>query len=161
MILMMSLGVFFFGGGWMFLNLAGFMGDALRSAALFRLADAESAGIFLIDTFRITFKILLPLMLVVFVAGMAGNVAQFGFLFSTEALAPKWNKLNPLSGLKRLFSLRSLVELVKSIVKILFVAAVAYLLLKKELELIPSLTQQGVGDILAFVAGWRPRSAST
>ena len=152
MILMMSLGLFFFGGGWMFLNLAGFMGDALRSVALFRLADAESAGILLIDTFRITFKILLPLMLVVFVAGLAGNVAQFGFLFSTEALAPKWNKLNPLSGLKRLFSLRSLVELVKSIVKILFVAAVAYLLLKKELELIPSLTQQGVGDILAFVA---------
>ena len=79
MILLMSLGVFFFGGSWMFWNLSGFLSDSLRSAALFKLVDVDSAGIFLIDTFQIIFKILLPLMIVVFVAGLAGNVAQFGF----------------------------------------------------------------------------------
>ncbi len=152
MILMLSLGVFFFGGGWMFWNLSSYMADALRGAAFYQLTDADSVGTLLIDTFRIVFKILSPLMLVVFVAGLAGNVAQFGFLFSSEALAPKWKKLNPISGFKRVVSLRSLVELVKSVAKILFVAAVAYLLLRKELDLIPSLTQQSVGNILAFVA---------
>jgi flagellar biosynthetic protein FlhB len=152
MILLMSLGVFFFGGGWMFWNLSGFLSDSLRGAALFQLVDAESAGIFFINTFRMIFKILLPLMLVVFVAGLVGNVAQFGFLFSTQALSPKFNKINPLTGIKRVFSLRSLVELVKSVVKILFVATISYLLLQNELDRIPSLTQQSVNDILLFVA---------
>ncbi len=150
-ILLMSLGVFFFGGSWMFWNLSGYMADSLKGAALFQLADVDSAAMLFVETFRIILRILLPLLLTVFVAGLAGNVGQFGFLFSSEALAPKWTKLNPLSGIKRMFSLRSLVELVKSILKILFVGTVAYLMLRKELELIPSLTHQSVGDILAFV----------
>jgi flagellar biosynthetic protein FlhB len=54
--------------------------------------------------------------------------------------------------LKRLFSLRSLAELVKSIVKILFVAAVAYLMIKQDLDLIPTLTRQSVLDIFVFAA---------
>lgn len=150
MILLMSLGVFFFAGSWMFWNLVGYMSEALRSSAQLRIADVADAKVFVLQTIRIVFRILLPLMLVVFVAGMAGNVIQSGFLLSSEALAPKWTKLNPVSGLKRLFSLRSLVELVKSIVKILFVAAVAFLMIKQELGLIPTLTRQSVPDIFAF-----------
>jgi flagellar biosynthetic protein FlhB len=152
LILMMSLGVFFFAGSWMFWNLAGFMSDTLRSSAQLLIADIPDATVFVLQTARAIFKILLPLLLVVFVAGLAGNVAQSGFLLSSEALAPKWTKLNPASGLKRLFSLRSLVELVKSITKILFVATVAYLMIKQDLDLIPTLTQQSVLDIFAFAA---------
>ncbi len=152
MILMMSLGVFFFGGSWMFWNLAAYMGDALRSSAQVHIADIPAAAEFAIQTARIVFKVLLPLLLVVFVAGLAGNVLQSGFLISTEALAPKWSKLNPASGLKRLFSLRSLVELLKSMVKILFVATVAYLMVKREIDLLPTLMRQGVGDIFVFAA---------
>lgn len=152
MILLMSLGVFFFAGSWMFWNLAGYMSDTLRSSAQFRIVDISDATVFVLQTARTVFKILLPLLLVVFVAGLAGNVIQSGFLLSSEALAPKWTKLNPASGLKRLFSLRSLVELAKSIVKILFVAAVAYLMIKQDLDLIPTLTRQSVLDIFAFAA---------
>jgi flagellar biosynthesis protein FlhB len=150
MILVMSLGVFFFAGSWMFWNLVGYMSEALRSSAQLRIAEVADAKVFVLQTARIVFRILLPLLLVIFVAGMAGNVIQSGFLLSSEALAPKWTKLNPVSGLKRLFSLRSLVELVKSIVKILFVAAVAFLMIKQELGLIPTLTRQSVPDIFAF-----------
>jgi len=152
MILMMSLGVFFFAGSWMFWNLADFMSSTLRSSAQLLIADIPDTTVFVLQTARAIFKILLPLLLVVFVAGLAGNVVQSGFLLSSEALAPKWTKLNPASGLKRLFSLRSLVELVKSITKILFVATVAYLMIKQDLDLIPTLTQQSVLDIFAFAA---------
>ncbi|MFZ0243368.1 MAG: flagellar biosynthesis protein FlhB [Desulfobacterales bacterium] len=152
MILLMSLGVFFFGGSWMFWNLAAYMGDTLGSAAQVYITDIPAAAVFVIQIARIVFKILLPLLLVVFVAGLAGNVLQSGFLISTEALAPKWSKLNPVNGLKRLFSLRSLVELLKSMVKILFVASVAYLVVKQEIDLLPTLMRQGVADILVFAA---------
>ncbi|MFZ0132711.1 MAG: flagellar biosynthesis protein FlhB [Desulfobacterales bacterium] len=152
MILLMSLGVFSLGGSWMFWNLAGYMGDALRTAAQAQIADIPAATVFLIQVARIVFKVLLPLLLVVVVAGVAGNILQSGFLISTEALAPKWSKLNPVSGMKRLFSLRSLVELFKSIVKILFVATVAYLMVKQELDLLPSLMRQSVPDIFVFAA---------
>ena len=86
MILMMSLGVFFFAGSWMFWNLAGFMSDTLRSSAQLLIADIPDATVFVLQTARTVFKILLPLLLVVFVAGLAGNVIQSGFLLSTEAL---------------------------------------------------------------------------
>jgi hypothetical protein len=52
---------------------------------------------------------------------VVGNVAQFGFLFTGEKLSPNLAKLNPISGLKKLISLRSLVELAKSIIKLVII----------------------------------------
>ncbi|MCP4688204.1 MAG: flagellar biosynthesis protein FlhB, partial [Desulfobacterales bacterium] len=95
--------------------------------------------------------ILSPLMLAVMIAGVVGNVAQFGFLFTTDSLTPNLGKLNPVSGVKRLFSLKSLVELVKSVLKLLVVGLIAYLVLKGELDNIPGLMFLGVRDILDFI----------
>jgi flagellar biosynthetic protein FlhB len=62
------------------------------------------------------------------------NIAQFGFLFTFKPLQPKLSKLNPISGLKNLFfSLNSLFELVKNIVKIAVILAVAYFFFKNHL----------------------------
>ena len=51
---------------------------------------------------------LLPIFLVLLVASILGNVAQFGFLLSIKAIYPKFSKLNPISGFKRIFSLHNL-----------------------------------------------------
>src|SRR5690606_18876904 len=59
-----------------------------------------------------------------------GNTLLGGFNFSWQAAAPKASKLNPLSGFKRMFGLQALVELLKSILKVLVVVGIAYLLLK-------------------------------
>jgi flagellar biosynthesis protein FlhB len=64
---------------------------------------------------------------------------------------PKLSKLNPISGMKRLFSTRALVEVAKSILKIAIVGTMAYNMLKKELDVIPSLVFHSVPDILAFM----------
>ncbi len=71
-------------------------------------------------------KIVLPLLLVGFVAAIAVNVVQIGFLFSTKALEPKFSRLNPLEGLKRMFSLRTLFELAKTIAKTILIGYIAY-----------------------------------
>lgn len=68
----------------------------------------------------------LPLMLVLMGMGILMNVTQFGIVFSSEALQPKFERLDPIKGFQRLFSLRSLVELLKSIVKFAAIAAVVW-----------------------------------
>lgn len=62
-------------------------------------------------------------------AALAGPFMQVGPLMAPEAIAPKWSKLNPIEGMKRLFSKRSLVEFGKGIIKISAVALVGFLLM--------------------------------
>ncbi|MBS7327036.1 MAG: flagellar biosynthesis protein FlhB [Thiopseudomonas sp.] len=72
-----------------------------------------------------------PLFLVLLLAAIIGPVALGGFLFTMEPLTPKFSRLNPLSGLKRMFSVKSLVELVKSLAKFLVVLMVALFVLAR------------------------------
>ena len=58
--------------------------------------------------------ILLPIMLVAVVAGIAGNMFQFGLLFTAEPLKFDLKKIDPIKGLKRIFSIRAIIELLKS-----------------------------------------------
>jgi len=71
-------------------------------------------------------RIVLPFMLVALVTGILANVMQFGVLVSAEALTPDLTKLNPFEGWSRFFSLRSVVELTKSIIKLVVVGTIAY-----------------------------------
>jgi len=60
------------------------------------------------------------------VAGVLVNIIQVGFLFTTKPLAPKFSRVNPLAGFKRLFSIRSIVELVKSLAKVAIIVLLCY-----------------------------------
>jgi flagellar biosynthesis protein FlhB len=68
-----------------------------------------------------------------------------------EKLTPNLGKLNPISGLKRLVSLRSLVELLKSILKLIIIGGVAYAVIHRYMDQFSSLMQLGVNEILSFV----------
>jgi flagellar biosynthetic protein FlhB len=67
-----------------------------------------------------------PLLAVAFLAGIAVNLVQVGFLFVPSALAPKFSKINPIEGFKRIFSLRSVVELLKAVLKAVVVGVIVY-----------------------------------
>lgn len=67
-----------------------------------------------------------PFLLVGFILAFVSNVIQVGWKPSTEPMKPKFNKLNPISGVKRLFSLQSLAELLKSFLKLGLIAYVSY-----------------------------------
>ena len=53
---------------------------------------------------------LLPIFLVLVVAGIMGNVMQFGFLLTIKAIKPKFSKINPVNGIKNVFSVRKFVD---------------------------------------------------
>jgi flagellar biosynthetic protein FlhB len=69
--------------------------------------------------------LLAPFLGLLLAAALIAPMALGGWAFSTEALQPRLSKLDPLKGLRRMFSVRSLVELVKAMAKFLLVAAVA------------------------------------
>lgn len=73
-----------------------------------------------------------PLLLLLVAAALFGPMALGGWAFSAEALSLKWERLNPVSGVKRIISWKSLVELVKALAKFCFIAVVAAFLIWKQ-----------------------------
>lgn len=87
-------------------------------------------------------KICAPVLGVVCLAALLAPLALGGWSFSTEALAPQFKRLNPLEGVKRLFSMRALVELVKALAKFGVVALVAVLVLWNDASSLLNLGQE-------------------
>ncbi|MBP7175806.1 MAG: flagellar biosynthesis protein FlhB [Thermoclostridium sp.] len=77
-------------------------------------------------------KIVGPIFGIAVVVGVVANFAQVGTLFTMETIKPKFSNLNPVNGIKRIFSARGLVELVKSMMKIAVVGIVAWQSLRDE-----------------------------
>lgn len=97
--------------------------------------------------------VLAPVMVIALIAAVAANFIQFGFLFSTEPIQPKLEKLNPIKGFKRIFSLRAIVEFFKSSLKIICVGFVVFSVLWLRKEEILSLSLLSAGKGLATIAG--------
>ena len=103
--------------------------------------------------------IMVPLLLAAFLAALVFNYLQVGFLFSTKAMKPKMERISLLAGFKRIFSKRTLVELVKSIIKITVLGVVAYDAYMAKIKEMPMLmwaniltSAQATVDILISVA---------
>lgn len=75
-----------------------------------------------------------PILVMLLIAAIAGSIGIGGLLFSAKAIAPKFNRMDPIKGLGRMFSMRSLIELVKAIAKVVLVMAVAILILNLRTE---------------------------
>jgi flagellar biosynthetic protein FlhB len=85
-------------------------------------------------------RIVAPFMALMIVAGLAFNIFQIGFVFSPQAIQPKLEKLNPFTGFKKFFSVKALVELLKSLTKLGIVAYVVYLTVRGEWDAFLGLT---------------------
>lgn len=84
----------------------------------------------------------LPILGIMFLAGLASPILLGGWLFTTQSLTPKLDRLNPLNGIKRMFSVNSLVELLKAIVKTILVGSVAWFVVRGQMEEVFSLGRE-------------------
>lgn len=75
-----------------------------------------------------------PVFLVSFLIGVVANVAQVGLLFAPEVLEIKFDKLNPVNGFKRLFSIKSVAEAIKGVFKFSVVIAITYAVLSDKVK---------------------------
>ncbi len=112
---------------------AGKFAELMRGSLTLSPAQAMGEGVIwptLMDAGLRALLIILPILGATFVAALAAPLAIGGWNFSAEALTPKFSRLNPASGLGRVFSARGSVELVKGLAKVAVVSVIAWVLLK-------------------------------
>ena len=152
LILLAALGVFHFAGAQVFEQCAALVSGIFRNLHTIRLGTITAVSALAADLFQTVILILLPFFVSFLVAGLVGNVAQIGFEIHGEALGLKFSKMNPIAGIKRIFSLRGLVELAKSVLKILFIGAIAGSVVSGYLKEFPALVRWDLGGLWSFTA---------
>ncbi len=113
--------------GWMGVALMDDMETMLRFLSG-RIAENDSGAVG--ESIKLTSFYILKhsfiFVLVAAVIGIIGNVAQIGFLFTFEPIIPKLEKLNPVEGAKKIFSMKNLFEFFKNVVKVSFLGYLIY-----------------------------------
>ncbi|MCR8656267.1 flagellar biosynthesis protein FlhB [Paenibacillus endoradicis] len=113
---------------------------------------AGNLGDFFVSIMLEILILLAPIFVIVMLVGVIGNVVQFGFLLTGEPLQPKFSKLNPLEGFKRIFSMRSLVEFAKSLLKVTIIGVMVYTIISGEWVTIQGLALQPLDIVFAYAA---------
>ncbi|PLR77651.1 flagellar biosynthesis protein FlhB [Bacillus sp. V3-13] len=143
---------FWFAGSYLLDNTLYLMVHSLEEYMLLEITESN-IHVLLVDILQDLALFLGPIMLIAMIAGVAANYFQIGFLFSTEAIQFKLDKIDPIKGFKRIFSLRAIVEMLKSILKIGFVGIVTFTVLWQRIDEILVLSQKSVGAAMLTIAG--------
>lgn len=114
--------------------------------------DQKGIGLLLSHVAFGTVSIIIIPLLGVMASAFASSLLQNGFRITTDPLAPKLERISPLKGLKRLFSMRSLVEFIKGILKIIIVGTVSFIAVYPELAHIRQLPSSDQDSMLLFLA---------
>jgi len=150
LILLGAIIAFYAAGPWMVHRMAGLMQRYFSGMGTISLRD-DSLQTLVLNMMGDFALIVAPVMLATLILGVAASVFQVGFTISAKSLSFKFSKLNPIQGVGKLFSLRSSVDVVKALAKILVLGALAYSLIKAETLALPMLIQMEVTDIWAFI----------
>lgn len=94
---------------------------------------------------------LLPFFLIGLALSVGINMLQFKFQITTKPLKPKFSKLNPVSGMKKLFSKEKIMELLKSIAKIILIMAVVYSTIKNDWVYLVNFYQMPLTQAIAAI----------
>ena len=119
-----------------------FMGKELTKDTLMGIAIVSIKELLLM---------ILPIAIAVAIAGVLAGLMQFGFLFSTKPLIPDLKKIDPIKGLKNLFSLKKVIEGIKTTLKVSAVFIVAYYFLVSFTKELPHTVFFSVFDQLAWL----------
>jgi flagellar biosynthetic protein FlhB len=141
----------YFGGE----HLASRMGAMIRNAFL-SIPDFAARDFnlftFLNKTILASLMSVVPLMVTIAVVAIFANYVQVGAVWSVEPLAPKASKISPMEGAKRIFSKKSLVELAKSMAKIVIVGWAAFSVMNDEIGRLTQLMYQENVQIMRYLA---------
>ncbi|WP_018132545.1 flagellar biosynthesis protein FlhB [Effusibacillus pohliae] len=137
-------------GGFYIDNLLGYLKTSFTTNLFFSLTEGNAHQLFL-DSLLMTARLALPILGVVFAVGFLAVFLQVGGVFTLEPITPKLEKLNPLQGLQRIFSQRSLIELLKSLLKVGLIGYLAYGTIAGEIGQLSNLTRMDIRGILAVV----------
>jgi flagellar biosynthetic protein FlhB len=131
-------------------RLSDWLADMWRFPANVEVTSGAAVAL-LIQSGQMMALLLAPPMLMVLVVGFFSSFLQVGWLFTTKPMAPDFSKLNPITGAARFVSKRSLVELIKSLAKVLLVGTVAFKVVSSEFERALFLVDMEVIETVRFL----------
>ncbi len=120
-------------------NMSAWNGDVLGFQHMFLFALSKLA------------LIVGPILLGFLLIGFVSQVMQVGFFATAEPLLPKFSRINPVEGFKRIFSKRALVEFAKSVAKVFLVGYLVYKQVLANLEWFPQISLFHLGDSIALI----------
>lgn len=136
-------------GAFMYRGLAQFTTRMLTDGFTIRLDLSNTPG-YIWDWAGTTTQVAAPMLLVLTAAALLINYAQVGVVFTGKPLMPKFDRINPLSGLTRLFSMHGVVELIKGLFKIGLIVYITYLTISGEAGNYIRFLDMEVGQIFAL-----------
>ena len=125
--------------------------DYLTFDSVVLLTKANAYEI-LMETIIFVVSLVAPVMIAAAVMGIIINFSQVGPLFTGESIKPKLENINIIKGFKKIFSLKSLVEMVKAVLKIIIIAVIAYIFIKNSIMDLVTMTEQGLNPALMMIA---------
>lgn len=149
-VLAASIVFLYFEGG----HLAFSMGDLIQRTFLSvpHMKDSDFTVAYFSRHYLESFiSMITPMLIVLAIVALVANFAQTGFIWSVEPLAPKASKISPIEGAKKMFSKRSLVEMAKSLGKIVVVGWAAFSTLQADKGHLLELIYQGKAQIMLFM----------
>ncbi len=117
------------------------------------LFSTDSMGLRLLASAEHGLGILAPIFFVLLIAALVGPILLGGWLFSAKSMAPKFERMNPLAGLKRMFSVQALVELLKALAKFLVVLITALLVMNFQKGDLLALSLESLPNAMVH-SGW-------
>ncbi len=119
--------------------------------------DIASMKLIAADAIKYVMVLSMPVALVSVIVSIVATGAQTKFLFTAEKIKPKFDKMNPLKGIKNMFSMRSIVELIKNLLKVITIGIVVYKGISSEFNYIPKTMGLSLMQSMAFIgnAVWK------
>lgn len=117
----------------------------------YRLDSASSISISIDILEHFASVVIAPIIIFIIVIFIS-SIVQHGFIFTTEPLMPKLERISILAGVKRIFSMRSFVEFIKGIIKISLIAIVSFMAVYSDLNQIPHITAMNMYGIMYFLS---------
>lgn len=126
-----------------------FLTRSLSIANKTYISEGDVINLF-IYSFMEFLKITLPIFIGVMLLGVIANLIQTGFIISSEPMKPKFSRLNPIEGFKRMFSGKAVMEMLKACANIIVVGYIAYSFIQGELYKILKISDMGLGSLIAI-----------
>lgn len=117
-----------------------YLGSSVMDAANYEMSAGVVEGLFR-ESMLSMVRILLPIMGCAMLVGLISNLGQVGFLFTTKTIKPKLERISPIKGFQRIFSFRTVTELLKSILKIVLLGYIFYSEYRKIMPKFPYLIE--------------------
>lgn len=141
-------------GGYMFSGLTAMMAFGLGHIGRHDIElEAQTFGSYIGMGFGQVLITALPMLLIVMATGVLINLAQVGWHPTGKPLRPKLSKVSPIKGFKRIFSLRALIELFKSVLKLVIISIVIYMIIMGEADTLPLLYTMGIAQVVSYIGG--------